>query len=280
MGAILVSGAYFAANAKPTPETQAASVTAIDAKGRQPITVKDSNNDGVEDWQEVFVTNTPPIVTESGEGWTPPETLTGTVGLNFFQEVLSAEAYQGIGRSREQILEDTVKKVSVHATDKIFSINDLIVRDDTSAESIRTYANSHAEAIIENGVPDLRDELTILREVLDGKTEPGLQELAIISQVYLNTRDAVLLIPVPKTLAKQHLDLINVYTALYSDIDAMTKALSDPMLTFVRMKRYQDDVNALNLALSNMYSGMKPFTASFKEDDKALLFLAFNPDLR
>ena len=122
--------------------------------------------------------------------------------------------------------------------------------------------------------------MEVIREILNGKTEPGLQELELISSVYLNTRDQVLQIPVPDILAKEHLDLINVYNALYNDITAMTKVVSDPMLTFVRMKRYQEDTNALKLALQNIYFALKPYQKDFGVADKAVLFTLFNPDLK
>lgn len=282
VGAILVGGSYLAANLKPATGTNSASlsVTTVESPLREPITVKDSNNDGIEDWQEVFVSDFSNFSASSTETYVSPDTLTGSVGVNFFQEVLSAEAYKGIGRSKEQIIEDTVTKVNSYATDKIFSVSDLTLKQDTSPESIKAYANAHAEAIINSGIPGLRNELEVIREILNGKTEPGLQELELISSVYLNTRDQVLQIPVPDILAKEHLDLINVYNALYNDITAMTKVVSDPMLTFVRMKRYQEDTNALKLALQNIYFALKPYQKDFGVADKAVLFTLFNPDLK
>jgi hypothetical protein len=282
VGAILVTGSFLAANAKPVVGVNSASlsVTTVETPLRAPITVKDSNNDGIEDWQEVFMSDVPLFGSEATADYTLPETLTGSIGVSFFEQVLSAEAYEGIGRSKEQIIEDTVTKISTYAADKIFSVSDLTLKSDTSPEAVKTYANLHAEAIIGSGVPGLRHELDILREILNGKTEPGLQELDLISKVYLNTRDQVLLIPVPNTLAKEHLDLINVYNALYNDISAMTKVVSDPMLTFVRMKRYQEDGAALRLAYQNMYLALKPYISDLGPDDKALLFTTFNPDLQ
>jgi len=282
IGGILVSGAYLAANNKPDllVNSDISSVTAVESPPRLPIAVADSNNDGIEDWQEVFVDNIMPITNGPLENYIPPETLTGAIGVSFFQEMLGAKAYQGIGRSREQIIEDTGAKITAYASDKIFTTSDLILNPDSSTEAIRTYANAHAEAIKNSAVPGVRNELVVLREVLNGKAEPGLQELELISQIYLNTRETVLQQPVPNILAKEHLDLINVYNALYNDVSAMTKALSDPMLTFVRIRRYQEDVDALTLALGNMYFALKPYMKDFKSNDSALLFNTFNPDLR
>lgn len=282
VGAILVGGSYLAANAKPSPELNSAalSVTTVESPLRVPIPVVDSNKDGIEDWQEVFVSEAPLLSGSSSESYVFPETITGQIGVNFFQEILSAKAYEGIGRSREEIIADTAAKITAHAADEIYTVSDLTLSQDSSAEAIKKYANQHAETIVNNNVPGRREELVVLREVLDGKTEPGLQELELISQIYLNIRDQALLIPVPNILAKEHLDLINVYNGLYHDISAMTKVTIDPMLTFVRMKRYLEDIAALELALKNLYLALKPYAGTFDLNDKALLFNEFNPDLR
>jgi hypothetical protein len=91
-------------------------------------------------------------------------------------------------------------------------------------------------------------------------------------------RDATLAIPVPAFAAKQHLDLINTYHALYESISAMAISFEDPALTLIRMKRYQDDATGLDFALQNMYQSFEPYASLLGPDDPALLFVIFSPD--
>jgi hypothetical protein len=255
------------------------SATVAEAPTRIPIDVKDSNQDGIEDWREDFISGESVVFnTSPDESYELPETLTGQVGIAFLQDIIRSEGYGAYGKSKEEVVNDTVKQISVYATDEIFDVADIIISTDDSPEAVRTYANAHADAIINNSVPGLRNEALILRDVLNGSSEKGIEELKTITAVYLNTRNAVLNISVPPQLVKEHLDLINIYNALYKDIESMSKANEDPMLSLVRLKRYEDDVNGLVLAMQNIYSAIEPYASAFTQDDSALLFVSFSPN--
>ena len=264
----------------PTEYTKATlSATVAEAPNRVPIAVTDSNQDGIEDWREDFISGESVVFGSStDENYELPDTLTGQVGIAFFQDIIRSEGYGAYGKSKEEVVSDTVKQISVYATDEIFDVTDIIVSSDDSPEAVRAYANAHADAIVQNSVPGLRNEALILRDYLNGIHEEGIQELETITAVYLNTRNAVLNTPVPPQLVKEHLDLINIYNALYKDIESMSKAKEDPMLSLVRLKRYQDDVNGLVMGLQNIFDAIEPYAAVFKQDDSALLFVTFSPN--
>lgn len=278
VGFAIVAGAYVYNSLTPTivPSVQSATVAQVPA--RVFIETNDTNKNGLEDWREQFVENSPTIsLNENGEEYTLPDTLTGQVGIAFFQSIVTAKGTEGFGRSKEQIIKDTADTISKYGTDNIFDIKDITTTNDNSAEAIRTYANAAADAIIVNDIPGSRDELIILKDILDNGNEQGVEELKTIAQTYQKTRDDTLKIAVPSQLTKEHLDLINVYHALAIDLEAMTKVLDDPMLSLVRIKRYQDDVEGLSLAMQNIYTGIKPYTSSFSENDSALIFFVFKP---
>ncbi len=278
VGFAIVAGAYIYNSLTPSVVPSVQSATAAQAPARVFIETNDANKNGLEDWREQFVENSPTIsLNENGEEYTLPETLTGQVGIAFFQSIVSAKGTEGFGRSKEQIIKDTADTISKYGTDKIFDIKDITTTNDNSAEAIRTYANAAADAIIVNDVPGSRDELAILKELLSTENEQGIAELKAIAQTYEKTRDDTLKLAVPSKLAKEHLDLINVYHALAIDIEAMAKVLDDPMLSLVRIKRYQDDAEGLALAMQNIYTGLKPYASIFSENDSALLFFVFKP---
>lgn len=279
VGFAIVAGAYIYNSLTPaTIATGVQSATVAQSPTRVFIETNDDNKNGLEDWREQFVENSPAIsLDENGEEYTLPETLTGQVGIAFFQSIVTAKGTEGFGRSKEQIIKDTAETISKHGTDTIFDIKDIVTTNDNSAESIRTYANAAADAIIVNDVPGSRDELAILKELLSTENKQGMDELKAIAQTYQKTRDDTLKLAVPSKLAKEHLDLINVYHALANDLEAMAKVLDDPMLSLVRIKRYKDDTEGLALALQNIYTGIKPYTSSFNENDSAMIFFVFKP---
>jgi len=281
IGFAIIAGAFVLRNfGQPATPPQTSQAATVELMNRQVIEVVDTDSNGIEDWQEQFVKSSPILMEGDGAEYEAPDTLTGQVGIAFIQSVITSKGYGGVGRSKEQVIQDTVEQVSTFANDKIFVLKDLTISNDPSPEALRLYANAHADAIVGNSVPDLRHELLILRDVLNGTSEKGIDELKTLAQVYLGTRDDVLKLAVPPLLVKEHMDLINVYHAMYKDIDSMTAAINDPMLSLVRLKRYEDDAKGLGLALQNMYKALEPYASAFNKDDSAILFVAFSPNLQ
>ena len=91
-------------------------------------------------------------------------------------------------------------------------------------------------------------------------------------------RDETLATPVPDEFAKQHLDLINVYQALYTSLTDMQLAFADPVVALLRIQRYQDDATGLANAFTNMYLAMEPHAALFSANDPAIVFVQFAPN--
>lgn len=286
VGFAIVGGAYTISNfgkssfpAPATTETQGAVVA--EAPLRTPIPIKDTNNDGVEDWREAFVTNTVvSLPTGSSSDYTIPNTLTDQVGINLIQDIVRAEGFSGFSRSTDEIITSTVEKISQYGQDTVIDVRNITISEDNSPEAIRIYANAAANAITGNSNPDLQYELLLLREALQNSDPKAIADLAELAEVYKQTRDDTLLLTVPSTLAKQHLDLVNVYHALYNDITGMSASLTDPMLSLVRLKRYEEDAQGLGMALQNMFLALEPYAPAFSKDDPAVLFVAFSPNFQ
>jgi hypothetical protein len=284
VGFAIVAGAYTVRNfgqptmPPPTPE-DALSAAVIEAPARVPIAVVDTNADGIEDWREKFVEIAPIAFTNaSTSDYVIPDTLTDQLGIAFFQDIVRSKGYGVLGTPKEEVVSDTVKRLDAYATDKIIDVKDITISNDSSPAAIRLYANAIAEAINNNNNPNLKHELLILREAIDSQDQAKAAELDLLTKVYAGTRDDTMAVPVPPILVKAHLDLINVYQALYSDIDSMSKVLSDPMLSLVRLKRYEEDAEGLAIALQNMFLALEPYAAAFSMEDPAVLFVAFSPN--
>jgi len=96
--------------------------------------------------------------------------------------------------------------------------------------------------------------------------------------VYRATLEDTVLIPVPEFLTKQHLDLINTYQAVTEDVEGMLMNESDPIVTLIHLRRYQDSALAMYYALENMYMALEPYAELFSVTDPALFFVRFSPD--
>lgn len=279
VGIAIVAGAYTISTfTKPTFSVPTESVaTVAAAPTRVAIDVKDSNGDGIEDWRETFITPSQTIRTKTSTT-TPfiPETITERFGVNFFQDIVRMKGYEGVGRTEEQVLADSIKGLTSLAKDPIIDIKGITVGTDSSPEAVRAYTNAHADIILTYGKTGTRPELEVLDDLLKTNSPEAVAELGLIATAYKNISEQVQELVVPPQLAKMHLDLINVYQALYFDISAMQNAIADPMVSLVRLQRYEDDAAGLVYAMENMYQAVVPYASAFDRNDSALLFVDYS----
>lgn len=282
VGCALVAGAYVASNfgASWFNASQPAAVT-TETTPRVAIAVTDNDNNGIEDWRDEFITTEPIILPQATTTYTPPDTLTGQLGVNFFEGYLRSKTYGPFGSSREEIINDTVDTLSTETAHDLYDTPDITILDTWTDEDIVTYANTLALAITNNNNADIIEgELLILYDIVTNDHTERLPELIALSETYQGMRDDTLNIPVPAILIKQHLDLINTYHALHKDIDAMTLAIDDPAFALLRLKRYEDDARGLSIALENMYDSLVPYSDLIQPEDPALLFVLFSEEYK
>lgn len=276
VGFALIGGTYTLVNFGE-PRLEKASVIEGEAATRNPIAVTDNDGNGIEDWRDAFLDETPIVIAPATTTYTPPTTVTGQMGVQFFEDILLAKNYGPFGRTQEQIVQDTVENLAQNATQTLYGLGDADVMDTWTDEDIRLYGNTMGTIIL-NNEKNLGDEVTILYDVLTYNKTDRLQELQSLSTAYRSMRDSTLSTPVPKPFLKEHLDLVNTYEALYQNVEAMTKSLEDPAVTLIRIRRYEDDALGLTLALENMYRSLVPYSNLFGVNDAATVFNGFNPE--
>lgn len=283
IGFALVAGAYVVSNfGKPTNNyaSKNLSTTQQAAPARSVITVSDEDGNGIEDWRDEFVTTDPIVLSvtpQSDEDYVPPSTVTGQVGINFVQDMIRSRSYGG---NDEVVLQDTINNLEQQTAVKIYDTPDIKIIPEWDESSVHTYANALALAIIENSETDLEYELFILQDIINRQDKNRLEELRTLAELYRLTRDAVIDIPVPALLVKEHLDLINTLHAMHNDILGMTLTFDDPAYSLMRLKRYEDDAFGMVKALENMYLAFEPYAGLFVASDPAVFFTQFSPSNR
>ena len=123
--------------------------------------------------------------------------------------------------------------------------------------------------------------MTIMVDIVNNNevTDKDIEDLNLVAKMYKGTLEDTLSISVPKEFAKEHLDLINVYNALYHDVLGLTELINDPVKALIRVKRYQDDVVGLTIAMENMYRALDKAAYVFQTSDNATLFANFAPNI-
>lgn len=283
VGLALVAGAYTVSNfgeSRLSSQNQLASAPQAKLAPRVPIAVVDNDENGIEDWRDTFVTTEITAVETASSTYVKPDTVTGNLGIAFIEGIISSRIYAPFSPSDEEVVKRTVNNLDEVSKIKLYSPKDISVIEEWSPEDIVNYANTIAGIIYEYSAENLDNELTILYELLQKDDPSRIKELETIREVYQNYRDYTLEIPVPALMAKEHLDLINTYQAIYEDLDGMTKAFSDPAVALIHIRRYNDDAKGLGMAFANIYTALERSEVQFKAEDPALLFVLFSPDYK
>jgi len=292
VGFALIFGAYTLSNfgfrsnptaTNPSERAQADNdVYAVVSKPsiRPYVEVVDGNQNGIEDWQEEFVPITPVIIDATSTvvaSFSLPQTLTDQVGIQLFQSTLRAKGLGAVGPNKTQVVTETADILRASAVkDVIYDASSIIVIENSPTD-IRTYGNALGQILIANNVPGSEGELAIMQRALQTENPEYLTNLDPLITMYKTMRDQTIATPVPHGFEKQHLDLINVYQALFASLDGMKLAFTDPVVALLRIKRYQDDAAGLGNALRNTYLTLMPYASLFTKDDPAFVFIAFSP---
>jgi hypothetical protein len=279
IGIGLVLGTYIITNFGGNRSlTITAPNTAVAAPIRNYIEVKDTTGDGIEDWRSAFLSQEPIILPKETEALPEfvPETITEAMSVQFLQNILQSKAGFGL-QSTNQVVENTVGRVAEVVVDNLYTTRD-IRPVPVSAENIRFYANSLAQTLMEHNVPNYEDEITIIDRALKTNDEAEIQKLLPLENMYRKIRDDLLRTPVPQNLTKQHLDLINVFNALYAGNRDIRGVFNDPVIALMRTKRFSDDTAGLSNGLQNMYLALEPYANLFTSSDPAILLVRFAPN--
>jgi hypothetical protein len=240
--------------------------------------VLDNDNNGIEDWRDTFVTTEPINLNRATSTYTLPDTLTGQLGIDFMESLLSSRMNGPFGPSDEEVIEDAVNFLETATAHELYDTEDVLIMGQWDDQDVVNYGNTIAGAVLENNLPDLEPELVILLDVMDKNNTERIAELNSLAEAYRLNREAILATPVPAFLLKEHLDLINTFHAVHKDIEAMAAAVDDPIFALLRLKRYEDDAKGLGLAFQNMLAGLMAYSDLFTADDPAMLFALFSPD--
>ena len=276
IGVALIAGAYTVVHfGQYTPPTAAVAVS--QAPTRVAVPVKDKDENGIEDWRDQFVPARPIILNQAATStYTLPTTLTGMLGINLFQSIVRAKSFGPYGKSKEEVIASSVDAINEQTKDTFYGTRDIQVIEKWNEGDIKNYANLMAGIVINTNVKPKENEIDILSDIVtNGQTE-RMGELVAIASGYKSMIDQSLDAPVPAIFTKQHLDLINTYSAIQKDVAAMTLHDQDPALTLIRLKRYLDDAEGLKLALQNMNTSLQPYNHLFSANDPAVLFGNFD----
>lgn len=290
LGLALIAGTYFlreSATASTDIEDPRAFVAALPLREYQET--KDSDDDGLRDWLEELIGTNPEESNASStdslvtKGSTTPfvaDTETEKFAVSFFEEVLQTHGGKNLSEEEKKaIYEKSLRQFSSLNTAKLYLRKDINITLDNNADSIRAYGNDAGRVIVEagNNPKRVEAELIILGRALEAEDETMLRDLTVIQDGYDAMIARLLLVPVPESLIDEHLLLINSMQAIRDDVDGFMKAFDDPLVAFLRTKRYGSDIAGLTTAIEGIRTSLEKESIVYGNIENGSFFFSLRP---
>lgn len=287
IGAVLIGGVLLLEHRAPA---QSAPVAAVAVAGksddvRETRPTLDSDGDGYPDWEEelrgtdprAYTTVEVPTTTAADDAYEPPTTLTGQFAEEFLEDFIRTSAGRELtAEEQAEFVEQSVGQVIAQTADEFYTRADLLIVSDSNVIDLHAYGNAVANALAENSIGN-EPELDILNRAVASDDPSTLDALDPIAAAYSGMVTDLLALPVPRTLAKEHLDLINALSAIETDIRAMRITFDDPLASLVRVQRYPDDALGLVYALDNIRTALEVRGVAYTSNEAGVFLFSLRP---
>ncbi len=272
---------------------------------------KDSDKDGLKDWEEKLWKTNPndpdtdkdgtPDGQEVQEGRDPTaagpndalkkETAvknflensggnstnsTERLSQEFFAEYLSTkQSNEAMSDTQKEALIGNLvaKEASTASNLKKYTLSDFTTISDGSQEAIHSYGNTLGEIIITNATSDLKEnELSILQTAITNQDKEKLNDLDPIISRYKKVLEQSLKTGVPPTASTLHLNFINAVSGLIESITKMKSVIEDPLASLKSLSLYGDSRDALIKSITDFSNYFKANGVVFNSNEYGYTF--------
>ena len=244
---------------------------------KKPVTVlvkdvvqKDSNRNGIPDWEESlwgldplkngpsnkeFIFEKRKTLAMTNGSMEDPSQLTSTDDLSreFFSIIMSLQQAGTLNEESINLVSNTIgEKIVTTPIPDAYTKNMLIIKPDSEA-NLTTYYNKFKALTEKYSDKNIGDELTFIAEGIRINDVTAMKTTQGVALAYKQFGKELLDIPVPQSLASTHLSLANNYEKTGQSIDGLTQILEEPLVgmkALLNYKKYSDalvyDINSLS----------------------------------
>jgi hypothetical protein len=236
----------------------------------------DSDSDGTPDGEEVSA-NRDPVV--KGEDDLPEKTIlsekkflpvksedmtqTGAAAVELLSKYFEVKESGTFSEEdkiqiQEDFIDSFLTNLSPQQTVPKFLLKD-ITTIETNKSNLKKYGNAVAFIILKyEGKEDHGNPKDVLAEALESKNISKANDLKVLAQDYILAAEEISKIPTPKSALSLHLSFINNLTIMGENISLLGNVLTDPLSSLGALISYQEKV----LALSNSAKDLKEYLKS------------------
>lgn len=217
-------------------------------------TSESANND----WQKILIglsNSTTTVLTNKNSLAFDETTLTAQIARDLFSRyLLSVKSGNPLdSESAVNIVDDVMSTPNYTKTTGVqYIVKNLKVTDKTDKVTVENYNKTLTDKLKERTPKKALNPATIMDMAMKTENE---KELSKLDPLILNLKGIVsdlLIIEVPNDAVEIHLNLLNTYSNLLSNIESMRLAFKDPIKSFVGISQYGTYIQDLEIALSNI----------------------------
>lgn len=281
----LIGGSLYISRNPSAPVAQASAESAL----LNAIATRDSDGDGLPDWQEALYGTDPHTIDTQKLGMSDAEAVAkglivpkavadisapgdsssspedpfsdGTLTSLFAQHLLSVYATAKEAKGGGDLTEEEISAVVQTAVSEMAGTfakspdykgpGDIAVIA-TTPDSLRAYATAAESIIKKNTAPVTMSEIDYLQKLVMEKDGSAAGNISQIARAYRMTAAGFAVLPVPSEIASSHLAFVNSMMRL-AQIDAdFAREESDPLAAILALQQYQTVVRNVAVSLANI----------------------------
>ena len=287
----LAAGLIVAAWLLSNVSTSVARPAAVTAAGTdaflQEVASRDSDGDGLPDWEETLYGTDPKRVDSDNDGILDGEaarrgllssqtikagtvassdtgdtsvdsaSLTSRFARTFFELYIQARQ-NGSNLSKDQINDLVTRATTLLASDSstavsgsVYSSQSLTFTPD-GQDAYRLYLANAERAFAKYTIQTEKSELLYLKDAVTAGDASAFEKINQIAKAYRAIADALIIVPVPQSLAEVHVAIANALRRMSVVTEDLAGFESDPVRALVALSKYEGDV----LHLRDVFQGL------------------------
>ena len=284
-------------------------ISVADQKLIDSIATKDTDNDGLKDWEEALWQTAPNNPDTDGDGIkdgeeiaqnrdplkkgpddqlvigsssTTPKISTQLTASNQFSRDLFTRyvtiKQSGSGdpadfQNYSDLVQSYIDKEAVTLLAKSYNASNFKVINNETLTDIHRYGNEFGGLFIADKAPNFEDELAVLSRATENDNPLELEKLDANIAAYEKIRDGLLKISVPSRFLPDHLALTNAIETIIVGIESMKLTFSDPIKAAAGLKNYPDAASNVFLILESIGSGLEISGVTFAQTEAGYRFI-------
>ena len=272
-------------------------VSVADQRIIDSIANKDSDNDGLKDWEEALWQTDPSNPDSNGNGikdgaeiaanrdqpasTTPKTTRQLTASDQFSRDLFTRYVtikQTGSGDPADYnnyagIVQSYIDQEAATMLAKIYGASDFKIIEDETPVDIRNYGNAIGALFIDDDAPKFENELIVLTRATENQDQTELAKLDKNIAAYQKILAGLLKISVPEIFLPDHVALTNAVKTIIVGIESMKLTFSNPIKAAAGLQNYPDAAGNIFPLLQSIGVGLEASGVTFTQTETGYRFI-------